>query len=81
MACYWGQLLAPAEGFDLPPWLFFALRPSRRAYYVVLTKCLQFLCSIGTLITFNSNLNNLEEKKVQKSNFSLIKKSNIKQKS
>ena len=58
MVCYAGHFLAPAEGFGLQQRLVLPLGPTKRAYCDVLA---HFWCSVGTLVTFSSNLNNLKK--------------------
>ena len=63
MARYAAQLQAPAEGFGRG---FFEPFGHKKACYAVLDIFCHFCCSAVTLVTFNSKLNNFEEKKKSK---------------
>ena len=62
MARYTGQLIAPAEDFALQPKI---VCPSGRKRFIMLFGLIlgYFRCSVGTLVTFSSNLNNFERKR------------------
>ena len=59
-ARYAGLLQAPAEGFVLRPWAFFALRAKEELIMLFWPILGQFWCPVVTLLIFSSNTSNLE---------------------
>ena len=68
-ARYAGLLLAPAEGFGLPPRIFFCSLGKRKEFIMLFWPILgNFWCAVVTFVTFSSNLSNFERNPSPKKN-------------
>ena len=63
MARYAGLLLAPAEGFGRG---IFCPSGKKRAFYALMAHFWQFWCPVVTVLTFTSNFERNQQKKIQK---------------